>query len=581
MSGTAPPNQKVIYSKHGSYEGSRVVEPSKSSRRRATHRPLLRRFGARAWRWSTVAASVALLAGGGPVDLVGGTGTASASPTTWYAYAKGQAKAPTSCPETGTASKQCTLSEALSKVAAGGTVELATSARAGDYVGNWTVRTERTTASAPIKIEPARGVDQPVLNGNKGQRPRCETAACNGPVLTIGRGLHVDIEGVTIEDADDTAGVGLGGAIENIHGGTVTVSRSAFLYDYASASGGAIDNADITGSGTLIVSRSTFTGNYAENDDGGAIANADVSGHGTVIVSGSTFSGNSAINGDGGAIDNGDTRGNGRLVVSGSTFSGNVAGRAGAIDNADNATGTLSVSASTFSGNVSALADAGAIDNADWGGTGTLTVSGSTFSGNKTIGDGGAIDNADNVATSRGTLIVSTSTFSGNIADVHGGAIDNADFRGAGTAVVSASTFSANSANNIYADNGARGGGVISTGTRSTTWVVADIFNGPCLRLGGTWEDEGYNVGSDGTCLAGARGDVSHGANRLSSLAYHGGPTKTILPLKGNPAIDAVPYTTKVTLYRGPVDLCPSTDQRGVRTTAKKSCTAGSVQEPG
>jgi hypothetical protein len=558
------------------------VGPSRSSRRRATHRPLSRRFGSTPWRWSAVAASVALLVvAGGAVELVGGTGTAEASSTIWYAYAKGQAKAPTSCPETGTASRQCTLTEALSKAAAGSTVALATAGHAGVYVGNWTVSTAGTTSSAPLTIRPAPGTSQPTLGGNRGQPTGCGTGTCDGPVLTIGPKVHVDIEGVTIRHADNTTSVGLGGAIENIHGGIVSVSRSTFLDNYANADGGAIDNADITGTGTLIVTRSTFLGNYAENDDGGAIANADVDGHGTVIVSGSTFSGNSAINGDGGAIDSGDTRGNGRLVVSASTFLGNVAGRAGAIDNADNARGTLSVSASTFSGNVSALADAGAIDNADWGGTGTLTVSGSTFSGNKTIGDGGAIDNADNVATSRGTLIVSTSTFSGNIADVHGGAIDNADFGGRGLAVVATSTFSANSANNIYASNGARGGGVIGTGKRSTTWVVADIFNGPCLRLGGTWDDEGYNVGSDGTCLKGARGDVSHGANRLSPLAHHGGPTKTILPLKGNPAIDAVPYPTKVALYRSPVDLCPSTDQRGVRTTAKRSCTAGAVQEPG
>jgi hypothetical protein len=55
----------------------------------------------------------------------------------------------------------------------------------------------------------------------------------------------------------------------------------------------------------------------------------------------------------------------------------------------------------------------------------------------------------------------------------------------------------------------------------------------------------------------------------------------TILPLKGNPAIDAVPYPTKVTLHRRPVELCPSTDQRGVRTTSRRSCTAGAVQLPG
>jgi len=429
-------------------------------------------------------------------------------------------------------------------------------------------------------IRPAAGVSQPTLGGNRGEPAGCGTATCAGPVLTIGPKVHVDIEGVTIRHADNTTAAGLGGAIENIHGGFVSVSRSTFLDDYADANGGAIDNADITGTGTLIVSGSSFLGNLAENDDGGAIANADVDGHGNVTVSGSTFSGNSAINGDGGAIDNGDTRGNGRLVVSGSAFVGNVAARAGAIDNADNARGTLSVTASTFTGNVSVADDAGAIDNADWGGTGTLIVSGSTFSGNKTLGDGGAIDNADNTAASRGTLIVSTSTFSGNIADVHGGAIANADFGGRGTAVLSASTFSGNLANNIYATNGG-GGGVIDTGTYSTVWVVADIFDGPCRRGGGTWEDEGYNVGSDGSCLGRARGDIGHGANRLGPLAFHGGPTKTILPLKGNPAIDAVPYATKVSLYRRPVDLCPSTDQRGVRATSRSSCTAGAVQLPG
>ncbi len=536
-----------------------------------------------AWRRSGIGACAALfVVTGGALDVAGPTSaaSASASATTWYAYAHGGARSPASCPQTANASEQCTLSQALSKATAGSSVDLASSAQAGVYVGNWTVSTPGTTSSAPLSIRPAAGVSEPTLGGNRGQSAGCGTATCNGPVLTIGPKVHLDIEGITIRHADNTTATGLGGAIENIHGGTVTVTRSTFLDNYADANGGAIDNADITGTGTLIVSGSSFLGNLAENNDGGAIANADVDGHGSVTVSGSTFSGNSALNGDGGAIDNGDTRGNGRLVVSGSAFVGNVAARAGAIDNADNAQGTLSVTASTFTGNVSVADDAGAIDNGDWGGTGTLIVSGSTFSGNKTLGDGGAIDNADNTAASRGTLIVSTSTFSGNIADVHGGAIANADFGGKGTAVVSASTFSGNSANNIYDTNGG-GGGVIDTGTYSTVWVVADIFDGPCRRGGGIWEDEGYNVGSDGSCLGRARGDIGHGANRLGPLASHGGPTMTILPLKGNPAIDAIPFRTTVTLSHRPIDLCPATDERGVLTTSKRSCNAGALQLPG
>ena len=228
------------------------------------------------------------------------------------------------------------------------------------------------------------------------------------------------------------------------------------------------------------------------------------------------------------------------------------------------------------------LDDAGAIDNADWGGTGTLIVSGSTFSGNKTLGDGGAIDNADNVAASRGTLIVSTSTFSGNIADVHGGAIDNADSGGRGTAVrvsfdllgLTRPTTSTPPTAPAAAASSAPARTAPSGSWRTSSTALA-------CRPGAHGKTKVITSGATGAVWDELRGDVGHGANRLGPLAYHGGPTMTILPLKGNPAIDAMPYRTTVTLYRRPVDLCPSTDQRGVRTTSKRSCNAGAVQVPG
>ena len=193
--------------------------------------------------------------------------------------------------------------------------------RAGAYVGNWTVSALGTTSSQPITIEPAPGVVQPTLGGNTGQSTGCGTSTCDGPVLTVGPTVHLDLNEVTIRNASNTTN-GLGGAIQNIHGGTVTVTHCTFLRNYANASGGAIDNADVGGKGTLIVSTSLFNGNYAVNADGGAIANADVGGKGSVVVSGSTFYGNSAINGNGGAIDNGDTRGTGTLRISASVLSG-------------------------------------------------------------------------------------------------------------------------------------------------------------------------------------------------------------------------------------------------------------------
>jgi len=540
-------------------------------------------------RWRRWLVGGAVVAGGGSLFnaalVASATSAADASApsggpgaSTLYAYATGGATSPKSCPRATTASEQCSLAEALSKAVPGTKILLASSSRAGPYIGNWAVRTPGTSSSRPITIEPAPGVAQPTLGGNGGQSTGCGTSTCDGPVLTVGPKVHLDLDGLTIRNADNTTN-GLGGAIQNIHGGTVTVSHCTFSHDYANASGGAIDNGGVSGTGTLIVLASLFTGNYAVNADGGAIANADVGGNGSVTVSGSDFSANSAINGNGGAIDSGDTRGTGTLSVSASSFVGNIAGRAGAIDNGDNGTGTLTVRGSTFSNNVAVLDDGGAIDNADWGGTGTLDVTGSTFTSDKTIGDGGAIDNADNTG-SRGQVVVSTSTFWGNIADVHGGAIDSSDVGSEGTVVVSLSTFSRNTANNIYAE-GTPGGGAINVGKNGTFWVVGDIFDGPCRSTGGVWDDQGYNVGRDGSCLKDATGDVDHGANHLGPLADHGGATETSLPLSGNPALNRIPYHTSVTLDNQALGLCPTVDQRGKRSDAKRSCDAGSVQSSG
>ena len=273
----------------------------------------------------------------------------------------------------------------------------------------------------------------------------------------------------------------------------------------------------------------------------------------------------------GGAFDNG---GGGTLTVLGSTFSGNGADDGGAIDNGDNAgKGTLILSGSTFAANTASPGesgnggDGGAIDNGDGGGTGTITISGATFSGNGAGTIGGAIK-----AAGHGTVAVSRSTFSANNAQ-DGGAIWNTT----DTLTVSSSTFSANSVNGDGADIDNGDGG--STGT---VWAAADIFDGFCAKpKRGTWHDLGYNIGSDGTCLNGGRADVDHGANLtslLGPLADNGGPTETMLPLAGNPAFGVVPHNTTVALNGRNVTLCPTTDQRGLKSTPGHACDAGAVQ---
>ncbi len=74
--------------------------------------------------------------------------------------------------------------------------------------------TTGTSAAAPLTVEPAPGVDDPTLDGNGGVNSSpCSTALCDGPVLTVGD-AYVDISGITVQDADNSATED-GGAIDN------------------------------------------------------------------------------------------------------------------------------------------------------------------------------------------------------------------------------------------------------------------------------------------------------------------------------------------------------------------------------
>ena len=265
----------------------------------------------------------------------------------------------------------------------------------------------------------------------------------------------------------------------------------------------------------------------------------------------SALSGNSTGAHNGGAIDSGDNGGTGALTVAGSTLSGNAsgAGTGGAINSGDaSGTGTLNVRTSTFSAN-SASGSGGAIDSGDYGGTGNATVSSSTFSGNSALNfDGGAIDNGDDGGSA--SLILSASTFLGNSAGGSGATVTNGQDGGTGT-----------------------------------VWAAADIFSGGCDQAAGTWDDEGYNVASDSSCFAPTPAntdDDSAGtglASLLGPLANNGGPTETLLPLPGNPALSIVPDGTSLNLDGTSATLCPATDQRGVASEPGQTCDAGSVQE--
>ncbi|HKF48587.1 MAG TPA: Ig-like domain repeat protein, partial [Terracidiphilus sp.] len=277
------------------------------------------------------------------------------------------------------------------------------------------------------------------------------------------------------------------------------------------------------GSNTLIQGLTSGNGathsNLVTVDGGGT----GLSGNGTIFIVGGTGAvinnlninnGYASNGGNGGAITN-----FGSITISESTFTGNQASASGgAIFNVG---GSVTVTGSTFVSNTAAGGFGGAIDNSNSSGCGTTTVTTSTFYRNTAAngggGQGGAIFNDGNNGGGC-VLTVAEST-------IYGNTTDNAGVSAAGIYSSDANTM--NLGNSIVSGN--------SNGSSAEDDLYAASMN-----------DAGGNV-------------VGQTANQilLAPLGNYGGPTKTLLPLPGSPAICAS-------------SLIPSganTDQRGFPNT--------------
>lgn len=218
---------------------------------------------------------------------------------------------------------------------------------------------------------------------------------------------------------------------------------------------------------------------------------------------------------------------NGILTIASSTFLSNSAGSEGSGGAILSKGGTLNVTNSTFSGN-----------SAEYGGAicssgSTVSVTNSTFFGNSTSsgGDGGAI------LSNGGILSVINSTFSGNSA---------AGGRGDGAI-----------------------GGIGSSMTVTNSILTRDA-GGECVGSGCPAN------GVDGNIVGTAETQAI-----LGPLANYGGPTQTMPPLPGSPAICAGSANSATAMnlttdQRGEI-LDLTTVNAGAYTGAGGYCPAGSV----
>lgn len=315
-------------------------------------------------------------------------------------------------------------------------------------------------------------------------------------------------------------GGGNGGNAGKAFGGAIFNAGAAFLTNCTIAA-----NTVAGGNGGNGGASGGAPGHDGDGGAGGFGVGAGIFNRGTLTIHGSTFSDNSATGGNsmkGGAASNGalgsdgDPGGNG---LGGGIYS----------------TGVLAVVNCTFASNKTGGGNGGDGGEGDWGGGN---------GGNGGLASGGGIYSAATAGITNCTL--SSNSVSGGTNGLAGsGAANGAPGLSSG-------------------GNIARGGGSFALANS----IIANAGSGG--NGSGTFTDAGYNVSSDNSVNLTNAGSLKNTNANLGTLSSNGGPTQTIMPLIGSPAID-----------RGSAGICLATDQRGAARPAGAVCDAGAVETAG
>ncbi len=356
------------------------------------------------------------------------------------------------------------------------------------------------------------------------------------------------ISNVTVQNGQLTSASVTGAGINNR--GNLTINDSKVIQNKFTSNGG--------GGGGIASVQGTVTINYSDISSNSASGFAGIQQNlGSLIINDSTINNNTSV-GSGGGIG----IFNGGAVITDSTVSGNAGGNPGGQGGGINNGGNLVIIGTTVEHNV--VAQGGGIVII---GTGTLTAVNSTIHNNTALAGTG-----------------------GGILDLSGGA---SSAGASPTAVLINTTIADNTAlgteNNLTGADGLHngyGGGLFYAGAKVTlnnTLIadnIASVQGGDCssgpsaFYAPGTLVSLGYNMDSDNTCQLIGTGDQPGATPSLGALANNGGPTQTLAPNGGSPAIDAGdPLGCK---NQSGNNL--TTDQRGFPRPDGSACDIGAVE---
>jgi hypothetical protein len=404
-------------------------------------------------------------------------------------------------------------------------------------------------------------------------------ATLNGMIISLGGSQILLDKNLTIDASALPGGITIsGGNLSRVFevGFLVNVTLDSMTItggDSNSLNGGGI----YSFGGDLSIRNSTITGNAATNSSGGGIyqvggsltlENSSVSSNSSnfsgggvffsgtsLTVSNSTITNNSAIF-DGGGINNNG----GVLTIENSIISGNSGGNDDGLGGAIyTELGSTVINSSTLAGNTAFYG--GGIYNTG----GSLTIEGSTISGNTANERGGGIYNSTDISLA---TTLSNCTLTNNTATLAGGAIRNFE----GATILNHCSVTGNTAPPGGGGGIASYGDVFTLTAISSTIVSGNINSDVDLADfvdNNSFTSNGFNLIGSGNATGAfiLPGDiVGNTAPLLGPLCDNGGPTKTMRPLPGSPAINA-----------GGTSVFTA-DQRGFSRTVGTAADIGAVE---